>query len=227
MSPPPPQGPRLSLGGGGGGAHYPRRAVGLVAAAATETHPRRVPVGLLDAPSRSARAPSTRSLAPPSPKSAAPWRWRWRLWRRWEPACGNRYQQVSSAQMPPHPRPRSGPALAALGPLSGPACSQLDVAACQAALGLGRPGGPRARIRRRPRAGTVPPRRAGVGRWKNLRPAVFAAFPTAGGVAAQKPRLSGGFDLRAPSLPFSTLNLMSLEKGGGDQNQTKNEMEGN
>ena len=40
-----PQGPRLSLSGGGG-AHYPRRAAGLVAAAATETHPRRVPVGL-------------------------------------------------------------------------------------------------------------------------------------------------------------------------------------
>uniref|UniRef100_A0A4W2DDL9 Nedd4 family interacting protein 1 n=1 Tax=Bos indicus x Bos taurus TaxID=30522 RepID=A0A4W2DDL9_BOBOX len=62
LSPPPPQGPRLSLSGGGG-AHYPRRAAGLVAAAATETHPRRVSVGLPTPPGRSARAPSARSLA--------------------------------------------------------------------------------------------------------------------------------------------------------------------
>lgn len=65
-----------------------------------------------------------------------------------EPACGNRYQQVSSAQMPPlTPTPVRPCPLAASGLLSGPACSQLDAAACQAALGLGRPGGPRARIR--------------------------------------------------------------------------------
>ena len=128
-----------------------------------------------------------------------------------EPAWGNRYQQVSSAQVPPPlPRPSPTPArpcpLAASGLFSGPACSQLDSAACQAALGLGWPGGPRAWIR----GGRGP----GPGRWKNLRPAVFSAFPTAGGSPSQNPTPSGGFDLRAFSLPFSTLNLMSLEKGG-------------
>ena len=60
-SPPPPQGPRRNLGSRG--AHSPRRAAGLAAAAATETHPRRVPVSLPAPPGRSARAPSARSLA--------------------------------------------------------------------------------------------------------------------------------------------------------------------
>ncbi|KAJ8777241.1 hypothetical protein J1605_014624 [Eschrichtius robustus] len=153
-SPPPPQGPRRNLGSRG--AHSPRRAAGLAAAAATETHPRRVPVSLPAPPGRSARAPSARSLA------LLP--------------CGRLRHGVGVGGAGGGGAGLRQPVPAGL--LSGPACGQLDAAAWQAALGLGGPGGPRARIRGGRELGLSlrhPGRDSGGG--KTSAPQCFSHFP--------------------------------------------------
>lgn len=126
-----------------------------------------------------------------------------------EPACGSRYQQVSSAQCLP------GPALPA-GRFRPPLRPRLWTTRCRGLAGRagpGRAGRAPGSNSRRPRAGPVPPPPGpGLGQWKNLRPAVFLAFPTAGGSPGRNPRPSGGVDQGAFSFPFSTLNLMSLER---------------
>lgn len=121
-----------------------------------------------------------------------------------EPACGSRYQQVSSAQCLP------GPALPA-GRFRPPLRPRLWPTRCRGLAGRagpGRAGRAPGSNSRRPRAGPVPPPPGpGLGRWKNLRPAVFLAFPTAGGSPGRNPRPSGGVDQGAFSFPFFHLEF--------------------
>lgn len=109
-SPPPPKGPCRSLRGCC--THSPTRAACLKAAAATETHPRRVSLGLSAPP---AAAPAPFQLARSSslfPTAGCAMALALAALAAVEPACGSRYQQVSNAEsrrgpQTPHPGPPS------------------------------------------------------------------------------------------------------------------------